>query len=195
MREAIVKRTTKETDVYVKLGLDGTGVADVDSGCGFFDHMLTALSKHGHFDLTVKCKGDTEVDFHHSAEDIGICLGQAFLQAVGDAKGITRYGFSVIPMDDALVLSSVDISGRAYLNFDVAMPAQKVGDFDTELVKEFFYAFARNAKITLHFKGLAGDNAHHVAECVFKSFARTLSTAVSINEKFKDETVSTKGIL
>lgn len=195
MRTVNIKRKTKETDIDLTLNLDGTGKSDIETGCGFLDHMLTLFAKHGRFDLTVKCVGDTFVDYHHTVEDIGICLGQAFSKALGDMKGIYRYGHTVIPMDETLILTAVDISGRALLSFKAKMPAKRVGDFDTELVQEFFYAFVRNANITLHIIRMDGTNTHHIIEGIFKSFARTMAHAVKINEKYKDEIPSTKGVL
>ena len=190
-----IARKTAETDIDLFLVLDGTGKSTVETGCGFLDHMLTLFAKHGRFDLTVKCVGDTAVDYHHTAEDIGICLGEAFSEAIGDKKGIKRYGSTVLPMDEALILSAADISGRAYLGFELPVKAEKVGDFDTELVEEFFAAFVRKAEITLHIKELAGSNTHHVIEGAFKSVARSLKTAVEIDEKYAGEIPSTKGVL
>ncbi len=195
MRKAVIKRKTNETDISLSLGLDGSGKSEISTGCGFMDHMLTLFARHGRFDLTVICKGDTNVDYHHTVEDIGIALGTAFAQALGDKKGITRYGDTCLPMDEALVLSAVDFSGRSYLNFDVDIPTLKVGDFDTELVEEFFLGFVRNACCTLHFKQFAGKNSHHIIECAFKSVARTLRDAVKIDGQFADEIPSTKGVL
>lgn len=195
MRIAEIKRTTGETDIALSLELDGTGVYNVDTGCGFLDHMLELFSRHGRLDLIVKCDGDTHVDYHHTAEDIAICLGQAFKTALGDKKGINRYGSMILPMDEALILCAVDISGRSYLNFDVEIPTQKVGDFDTELVKEFMTAFSREIGINLHIKMLAGENSHHIIEGIFKALARAMKEAVKIDEKFADEIPSTKGIL
>ena len=195
MRIAEISRKTAETDIKLNLNLDGKGNSSIKTGCGFFDHMLTLFAKHGRFDLTVKCVGDTFVDYHHTVEDIGICLGQAFSKALGDMKGIYRYGHTVIPMDETLILTAVDISGRALLSFKAKMPAKRVGDFDTELVQEFFYAFVRNANITLHIIRMDGTNTHHIIEGIFKSFARTMAHAVKINEKYKDEIPSTKGVL
>ena len=195
MREVNIKRKTKETDIELTLNLDGSGKNEINTGCGFLDHMLTLFAKHGRFDLTVKCIGDTFVDYHHTVEDIGICLGLAFNKALGDMKGIYRYGHTVIPMDEALILTAVDISGRAFLSFKAKMPARRVGNFDTELVQEFFYAFIRNANITLHIVRMDGTNTHHIIEGIFKSFARTMAHAVKINEKYKDEIPSTKGVL
>ncbi len=195
MRKAVIKRKTNETDISLTLELDGSGKSEISTGCGFMDHMLTLFARHGRFDLTVICKGDTNVDYHHTVEDIGIALGTAFAQALGDKKGITRYGDTALPMDEALVLSAVDFSGRSYLNFDVDIPTLKVGDFDTELVEEFFLGFVRNACCTLHFKQFAGKNSHHIIECAFKSVARTLRDAVKIDGQFADEIPSTKGVL
>ena len=195
MRQAEIARKTAETDIKLKLTLDGTGVSEIDSGCGFLDHMLTLFAKHGRFDLSLVCKGDTQVDFHHSAEDIGICLGKAFAEALGDKKGIKRYGFFILPMDEALVLSALDFSGRCYLNFDAEMPTARVGDFDTELVEEFWWAFVRNADCTLHIKEFEGKNTHHIIEGIFKCAARSMREAVSIDECAKDEIPSTKGVL
>lgn len=195
MREAKLTRKTGETDISVYLNLDGSGKSNINSGNGFFDHMLTLFAKHAKFDLNVECKGDTYVDFHHSAEDIGIVLGDAFAQSINDMTGITRYADTTLPMDESLILTAVDISGRGYLNFDLNIPTDKIGDFDTELVEEFFMAFTRRANITLHIKQLYGSNAHHIVEGTFKSFARTMRKAVSIDEKFKNEIPSTKGVL
>ena len=195
MRTSAIKRTTAETDISLELNLDGAGESLIDTGCGFLDHMLTLLSKHSKFDLTVKCKGDTNVDYHHTVEDIGIALGEAFKEAVGNKAGICRYADTVLPMDEALILSAVDVSGRAYLGFDMNIPTQKVGDFDTELVEEFFLGFVRNADITLHIKQLDGTNSHHISEGAFKSVARSLRAAVKIDEEFSDDIPSTKGVL
>ncbi|MBQ7116053.1 MAG: imidazoleglycerol-phosphate dehydratase HisB [Clostridia bacterium] len=195
MRVAEIKRTTAETDIYVKLNLDGTGQCDIDSGIGFFDHMLILFAKHSRFDLTVKCNGDIWVDGHHTTEDIGIALGQAFKEAIGDKRGIHRYGSTILPMDEALILSAVDISGRAYLQYYMNIPAPMVGDFDTELLREFFVAFAFNSAITLHIKQLDGVNSHHLIEGAFKSVARTLKKAVAIDEAMKNEIPSSKGVL
>lgn len=195
MRTAQITRTTKETDIRLTLNLDGTGKSAIHSGVGFLDHMLTLFSKHGRFDLELTCNGDTEVDDHHSVEDIGIALGQAFEQALGDKRGIVRYGSFILPMDETLILSAVDISGRSYLNFDLQIPTQKVGTFDTELAEEFFLGFVRNANLTLHLKQLEGKNSHHIIEGTFKSFGRTMKQAVAIDENFRDEIPSTKGVL
>ncbi len=195
MRRAEIKRKTAETDVSLVLDLDGTGKSDVRSGCGFLDHMLTLFASHGRFDLTLRCTGDTYVDYHHSVEDVGICLGEAFRQALGDKKGIYRYGDAIIPMDEALILTSVDFSGRCYLGFGLDIPAQKVGDFDTELVEEFWAAFVRRAECSLHIRSLAGRNSHHIIEGAFKSAARSLRQAVAVDSRFAGEIPSTKGVL
>ncbi len=195
MRNAEITRTTAETDITLFLELDGSGSSRIDTGCGFLDHMLTLFAKHGGFDLNVTCKGDTQVDDHHSVEDIGIALGTAFYRALGDKKGITRYGDTTLPMDDALILTAVDISGRDYLGYEVRIPAEKVGTFDTELVKEFWTAFVRCAQISLHIRMLTGENSHHVIEGIFKSAARTLRKAAAPDERFSDSIPSTKGVL
>ncbi|MBQ3661252.1 MAG: imidazoleglycerol-phosphate dehydratase HisB [Firmicutes bacterium] len=195
MRKAEIKRKTAETDIVLTLDLDGTGKSDIDSGVGFLDHMLTLFAKHGRFDLQLACKGDTQVDDHHSVEDIGICLGEAFAKALGDKAGIRRYGSMLLPMDEALVLSSLDISGRAHLSYTASIRARKVGTFDTELAEEFWEAFVRSAKITLHIRQLAGRNAHHIIEGMFKSVARALREAVSIDPALAGEIPSTKGVL
>ena len=195
MRTASIDRKTNETDIKMTLNLDGEGSSAVDTGCGFLDHMLSLFAKHGRFDLTVKCKGDTEVDYHHTAEDIGIVLGQCFKTALGDKKGIIRYGNMILPMDEALILSAVDISGRSYLKCSFFGLTEKVGDFDTELVEEFFMAFVRNAELTLHIKQFDGENTHHIIEGTFKSVARSLKDAVSIDPRFANEIPSTKGVL
>ena len=195
MRKAEILRKTAETDIALKLDLDGSGAAAIDTGVGFLDHMLTLFAKHGRFDLSVSCKGDTQVDAHHSVEDIGIALGEAFREALGDKKGIVRYGDTTLPMDEALILSAVDISGRGWLSWDVSLPAPRVGSFDTELAEEFWIAFARNAALTLHIRELAGKNTHHILEGCFKSVARSLRKAVSIDPDFADEVPSTKGVL
>lgn len=195
MRQAKIDRKTKETDISVEINLDGTGKCEIDTGVGFMDHMLTLFASHARFDLKVLCKGDTYVDDHHSVEDVGIALGKAFSEALGDKRGITRYGDAVIPMDEALILTAVDLSGRDYLNYDLNIPAAKVGTFDTELGKEFFLAFVRNSDITLHIKQLYGENSHHILEGTFKSVAHALRKAVSIDEKYADEIPSTKGAL
>lgn len=195
MRSSKIIRKTAETDITLSLCLDGSGKSVIDTGCGFFDHMLTLFAKHARFDLEVNCKGDTYVDYHHTVEDIGIALGKAFSEAIGNKKGITRYGSTILPMDETLVLSAADISGRSYLGYALKIPTEKVGDFDTELVEEFFLAFVRNAELTLHIRSLAGTNSHHIIEGAFKSFARTLRAAVAIDEAAKDEIPSTKGVL
>lgn len=195
MRKSEIIRKTAETDIVLRLDLDGSGKSGIDTGCGFLDHMLTLFSRHGRFDLEVACKGDTYVDYHHTNEDIGIALGSAFKEALGDMKGITRYGDIILPMDETLMVCAVDISGRDCLGFDVSIPADKVGDFDTELVKEFFLGFVRKAEVTLHFKQLAGENTHHIIEAMFKAFGRTMGKAVKIDQVYKDEIPSTKGVL
>lgn len=195
MRTAVINRKTKETDISLALNLDGKGNSNIDSGCGFLDHMLTLFSKHARFDLDLTCKGDTEVDYHHTAEDIGIALGGAFTKALGDKKGIVRYGNFLLPMDETLIMSAVDISGRSHLSYSVDVRAKKVGDFDTELVEEFFEAFVRNAKITLHIIKMSGKNSHHILEGVYKSVARSLKEAVAIDKEYEDEIPSTKGVL
>ena len=195
MREAVITRTTAETDIRLTLRLDGSGKSDVHSGIGFLDHMLTLFSRHGRFDLTLTCAGDTAVDDHHSAEDIGICLGEAFREALGDKAGIARYGDTLLPMDEALILTAADISGRGLLCCDLSIPAQKVGTFDTELVEEFWAAFVRSAGITLHIRQLAGMNSHHIIEGVFKSAARTLRKAVTVDPALRGEIPSTTGVL
>ena len=195
MRSFELERKTAETDIKLSLSLDGNGVSKIDTGCGFLDHMLTLFASHGCFDLSVTCVGDVNVDYHHSAEDIGICLGKAFREAIGDCRGINRYGSMLLPMDEALVMCALDISGRACLVYDAQIPTQKVGDFDTELVEEFMIAFVRNAGITLHIKQLAGTNSHHIIEGMFKALARALRTAVAIDERRADAIPSTKGNL
>ena len=195
MRTAEISRKTAETDISLSLNLDGTGKSEIHSGVGFLDHMLTLFAKHGRFDLTLRCDGDTQVDDHHSVEDIGIALGQAFTKALGEKRGIMRYGSCILPMDEALILTAVDLSGRTYLGFDLRIPTTRVGDFDTELVEEFFYAFVRSCPCSLHLRKMAGKNSHHIIEGAFKSAARSLRTAVRIEEEFKDEIPSTKGVL
>jgi imidazoleglycerol-phosphate dehydratase len=195
MRNSQIIRKTAETDIALSLELDGKGVADVNTGCGFLDHMLTLFASHGCFDLSVRCVGDVHVDYHHSSEDIGICLGKAFAQAIGDCRGICRYGNMLLPMDEALIMTVVDISGRNFLAYGLDIPMQKVGDFDTELVEEFFVAFVRNAGITLHVKQLSGSNSHHIIEGAFKSLARALRAAVAIDPRKAGEIPSTKGNL
>lgn len=195
MRTAQIIRKTAETDIKLKLNLDGSGKSNINTGCGFLDHMLILFSSHGRFDLDIECKGDTYVDYHHTTEDIGIALGKAFYDALGDKRGIHRYGDTILPMDEALIMSAVDFSGRSYLGFDLSLPTEKVGDFDTELVEEFFLGFTRNAECSLHIKMLSGKNTHHIIEGAFKSVARTLREAVKIDEEFRDEIPSTKGVL
>ena len=195
MRTAEINRKTNETDIKLSLNLDGTGKSEIATGCGFLDHMLTLFARHGGFDLTVSCKGDTYVDYHHTVEDIGIALGDAFKSALGDMRGITRYGSFILPMDEALIMTAVDISGRAHLSYGLTIPAQKVGDFDTELAEEFYLGFVRHAAVTLHIKELSGTNSHHIIEGAFKSVARSLAAAVKIDENRRDEIPSTKGVL
>lgn len=195
MRTAEINRKTNETDIKLTLNLDGTGKSEIATGCGFLDHMLTLFARHGGFDLTVSCKGDTYVDYHHTVEDIGIALGDAFKSALGDMRGITRYGSFILPMDESLIMTAVDISGRAHLSYDLTIPAQKVGDFDTELTEEFYLGFIRHAAVTLHIKQLSGTNSHHIIEGAFKSVARSLAAAVKIDENRRDEIPSTKGVL
>ena len=195
MRSAEIVRTTAETDISLNLSLDGTGKSVIDTGCGFLDHMLTLFAKHGRFDLNVSCKGDTYVDDHHTVEDIGIALGQAFAIVLGDKRGIVRYGSLILPMDESLILSAVDLSGRSYLGYELQIPTEKVGSFDTELVEEFWLAFTREAKCNLHMQQLAGKNSHHIIEGAFKSVARSLRQAVAIDPDFANEIPSTKGVL
>lgn len=193
MRTSDITRNTAETKIQLKLNLDGTGKADIDTGVGFLNHMLTLFAAHGKFDLTVKCMGDVEVDDHHSVEDIGICLGQAFQAALGDKRGITRYGSFLLPMDEALILSAVDISGRSCLCYGLDIPTEKIGTFDTELVEEFFLGFTRNCPMSLHLRQLAGTNSHHIVEGAFKSVGRALKTAVALDGS--NAIPSTKGVL
>ncbi len=188
-------RKTAETDITLALSLDGMGKSTIETGCGFLNHMLTLFAKHGRFDLSVTCKGDTEVDYHHTAEDIGICLGQAMRECLGDMRGITRYGHIILPMDEALILSAVDLSGRSKLCIELPIPTEKVGDFDTELVAEFYEAFVRHAGITLHIRKLAGENSHHIIEGAFKATARALRMAVKRDPDTINEIPSTKGLL
>lgn len=195
MRSSEIKRKTKETDIYLSLVIDGSGKSEIDTGVGFFDHMLTLFASHGMFDLIVKCNGDLEVDAHHTVEDVGICLGKAFSEALGDMKGIKRYSDKIIPMDESLILCALDISGRPHLSLDLEVPAKRVGNFDTELVSEFFLAFVRNAKVTLHVKKLAGRNTHHIIEGCFKAFGRALDEATMIDSRRADVLPSTKGVL
>ena len=195
MRQAEIKRTTKETDISLSLNIDGKGQSEINTGCGFLDHMLTLFASHGRFDMNLTCKGDVQVDYHHTAEDIGIVLGKAFAEAMGDKRGITRYGSFLLPMDEALIMTALDISGRAYLVHDLDIPSKKVGDFDTELCEEFWRAFAFNSQITLHIKQLSGTNSHHIIEGAFKSVARALKQALTVDEKLCGEIPSTKGVL
>ena len=195
MRTSEITRRTAETDIRLTLNLDGTGTGEIDTGCGFLDHMLTLFKKHGRFDLTVKCVGDTNVDDHHTVEDIGICLGQAFAQSLGDMAGIARYAHIILPMDEALILAAVDVSGRDTLVYALDVPAQKIGAFDTELVKEFWLGFVRKANLTLHLRQLSGENSHHIVEGAFKAVARSLRQAVAVDPDLNGEIPSTKGIL
>ena len=195
MRYSIIERKTAETDIVLELDLDGSGKSEIDTGIGFLDHMLTLFSHHGSFDLKVLCRGDINVDYHHSTEDIGICLGEAFSEALGDMRGICRYGDIILPMDETLIMASCDFSGRSFLGFLCDMPTEKVGDFDTELCEEFFYAFVRRAECALHIRKMAGSNSHHIIEGVFKAVSRALSAACRIDEKQKDLIPSTKGVL
>ena len=195
MRNATIQRATAETDISLELNLDGTGSSQIATGCGFLDHMLTLFASHGKFDLTVKCQGDTYVDDHHTVEDIGIALGQAFSQALGEKRGIIRYGDITLPMDEALILAAVDISGRSYLGYKLSIPSQKIGSFDTELVEEFFLGFVRNCPMSLHLVSLAGSNSHHIVEGAFKAAARALRKAVAIDPADPNAIPSTKGVL
>ena len=195
MRTCEINRKTNETDIALSLNLDGKGCSQIQTDCGFLAHMLTLFAKHGSFDLTLCCKGDSEVDFHHTAEDVGICLGQAFAKALGDCKGIYRYGDIILPMDETLMLCAVDISGRPYLGYNVDIPATRVGDFDTELAEEFWLAFVRHAGMTLHLQMLAGKNSHHIIEAEFKAVARVLAKACAIDPAKADQIPSTKGLL
>jgi len=195
MRKAEILRKTAETDIQLSLDLDGTGVSSIKTGCGFLDHMLTLFARHGRFDLAVTCQGDTHVDDHHTVEDIGICLGDAFAETLGDKRGIIRYGSMTLPMDEALILTAVDLSGRGMLCYNLDIPTEKVGTFDTELVEEFLLAFTRRAEATVHVQQLAGKNSHHIIEGTFKSLARSLAQAVSIDARFSQEIPSTKGVL
>lgn len=195
MRTAQIDRKTAETDISLSLNLDGRGISDIRTGCGFLDHMLTLFAKHGRFDLRLSCTGDTYVDDHHTVEDVGIALGQAFAKALGDKRGICRYGNMILPMDEALILTAVDLSGRSHLSYQLEIPTEKVGTFDTELVEEFWLGFVRNCNCTLHLRSLAGSNSHHIIEGAFKSAARSMRTAVSIDADFADEIMSTKGVL
>ena len=195
MRISTINRQTSETNISLTLNLDGSGTSSIDTGCGFFDHMLTLFARHGGFDLTLTCKGDTYVDDHHTVEDVGICLGKALTEALGDKRGIKRYGDRILPMDEALILSAVDVSGRGGCFMDMSIPTEKVGTFDTQLCEEFFIALAQNGGLTLHIRQLAGRNSHHIIEVAFKSVARSLAEAVSIDEKNTDKIPSTKGLL
>ena len=195
MRKSEIIRKTGETDIALKLELDGSGRADIDTGVGFLNHMLTLFARHGRFDLEVRCTGDTEVDDHHTVEDIGIALGCAFADALGEKKGISRYGSAIIPMDESLILAAVDFSGRCYLGYALDIPTAKVGTFDTELVEEFWMGFARNAACNLHIRQLAGTNSHHIIEGAFKAAARAARDAVKVDAAFADEIPSTKGVL
>ena len=195
MRNANITRNTAETQITLSLCIDGKGESRIDTGCGFLDHMLTLFAKHGRFDLAVSCQGDYKVDYHHTTEDIGIALGQAFAEALADKRGIVRYGDTTLPMDESLVLSAIDLSGRSFLGFGLPVPSQKVGNFDTELVKEFWLAFVRSCGCTLHIRLLCGENSHHIIEGAFKSVARSLKKAVAIDPDFANEIPSTKGVL
>lgn len=195
MRQATLSRKTAETDIQLSLALDGSGSAEISTGCGFLDHMLTLFAKHGSFDLILCCKGDTHVDYHHTTEDVGIALGRAFADALGDKRGVTRYGSFLLPMDEALVLVALDLSGRACLNYGLSIPAQKVGDFDTELAREFFLGLCRSMGLTLHITQLAGVNSHHILEAAFKGLGRALRQAVAIDERNAGAIPSTKGTL
>ncbi len=195
MRNATIQRATAETDISLELNLDGAGSSQIATGCGFLDHMLTLFASHGKFDLTVKCQGDTYVDDHHTVEDIGIALGQAFSQALGEKRGIIRYGDITLPMDEALILAAVDISGRSYLGYKLSIPSQKIGSFDTELVEEFFLGLVRNCPMSLHLVSLAGSNSHHIVEGAFKAAARALRKAVAIDQAAPNAIPSTKGVL
>ena len=194
MREAHIKRETKETTIDIHVNLDGSGKSDINTGIGFFDHMMTHLAHHGMFDLKILSTGDLHIDAHHTVEDVGICLGKAFLQALGDMKGITRYGHTLIPMDETLAECALDISGRPFLHFQASFQAEKIGNFDTELVEEFFRAFAVNSRMTLHLLVRHGNNAHHIAEGLFKAWAKALRIAVSRDPQVTD-VPSTKGML
>lgn len=195
MRTSTIQRCTAETDIRLTLTLDGNGESHLETGCGFLDHMLTLWAKHGRFDLTVECHGDYQVDAHHSVEDIGICLGMAFAEALGDLRGVNRYGHILLPMDEALILCAVDLSGRSFLDCQLDIPSQKVGDFDTELVREFLLALVRKAGITLHIRQLAGENSHHIIEGCFKALGRALGKAVAVDPDRAQEIPSTKGVL
>ena len=195
MRTSEIKRKSAETDITLSLNLDGTGKSEINTGCGFLDHMLTLFASHGRFDLSVSCVGDVQVDDHHTVEDVGICLGRAFREALGEKRGIVRYGSLALPMDESLVLAAVDLSGRAYLGYEMGIPAAKVGSFDTELGEEFWFALVREAGVNLHLRRLAGGNSHHLLEGSFKAAARALRQAVAIDPDFADDIPSTKGEL
>ena len=195
MRESEINRRTAETAIALSLNIDGTGTSKIHTGVGFLDHMLTLFARHGRFDLTVTCEGDTWVDDHHSVEDIGICLGEAFAEALGDKAGIVRYGSAILPMDESLILTAVDISGRPHLEYGLTFPTEKIGSFDTQLVQEFWLGFARKAGVTLHVRMLAGVNSHHIAEGAFKSAARSLRAACAVDPALNGEIPSTKGML
>lgn len=195
MRKGEIKRETTETKIELQINLDGNGTYNITSGSGFFDHMLELFTRHGRFDLKLACTGDTHVNYHHTVEDIGIALGDGISQLLGDKKGIKRYGSFILPMDEVLILCAIDLSGRSHLNFDVELSKEKVGEFDTELVKEFFLGLSRHLRATIHIKQLAGENCHHIIEAIFKCFGRTLGQAVAIDKKYSDEIPSTKGLL
>ncbi|MBQ9664342.1 MAG: imidazoleglycerol-phosphate dehydratase HisB [Oscillospiraceae bacterium] len=195
MRTSELKRDTAETRIALSLNLDGSGESSVDTGCGFLNHMLTLFARHGGFDLNLSCKGDTDVDYHHTTEDVGICLGRAVREALGDLRGICRYGSMLLPMDEALILCALDISGRGGFFSELEIPTEKVGDFDTELCEEFFIAFAREAGVTLHLRQLVGHNSHHIIEGCFKAFGRALSAAVALDSRNAGRIPSTKGVL
>lgn len=195
MRQSTIERKTAETDIRLRLNLDGTGASNIDTGCGFLNHMLTLLAKHGMFDLDVTCTGDTDVDYHHTTEDIAIVLGDALCEALGDHRGICRYGHIILPMDEALILCAVDLGGRSCLGYELHIPTEKVGDFDTELTEEFMASLARAGKMNLHLQQLAGRNSHHIIEGAFKALARSLRMAASIDPSCPDSIPSTKGVL
>jgi len=195
MRTATIQRKTAETDISLALALEGTGKSDVETGCGFLDHMLALFARHGRFDLTLRCEGDTQVDDHHTVEDTGIALGQAFAQALGEKRGVARYGSLLLPMDEALVACAVDLSGRALLRYGLEVPSQKVGTFDTELAEEFFWGFVRAAAVTLHLRQFDGTNSHHILEAAFKAFGRAMAQACAVDPRTADEIPSTKGTL
>ena len=195
MRTSEITRNTFETEISLYINLDGSGKTEIETGCGFLDHMLTLFAHHANVDLKIKCKGDVNVDYHHTTEDIGIVLGSAIKEALSDMKGINRYGSFILPMDEALIMTALDFSGRCHLSYNLAIPSKKVGDFDTELVREFFEALTRKADMTLHINQMAGKNSHHIIEGTFKSFARSLKMAVAINSEFADRVPSTKGVI